>query len=980
MKRKIFSLSLMLCLVTIKALAYTWTDDNGVTWTFSQNYYTINGTSQQLWTITDASGYGLDVTIPQTVYNGSTACTVEAISGPRFPSASNVTLPATIKYINSSYYTGMYGGTVTLNATTPPTFGSDITVPCFGSGVTVLVPASSLNAYRTADKWKEMDVRIISQSAQTAYSINTTAQASASRIHQIIGEENLGNVMSLTVTGSINSYDILIMRNKMYNLHHLDLTDANIVANSYSYYENYSTSDNVLGDYAFYGMHKLMSVKLPKTCTEVKAYAFSGCRALTSVSMPVCQSIGSYAFRDCSALTSVSMPVCQSIGNNAFSGCDALTSVSMPVCQSIGGLAFENCYALTSVSMPVCQSIGGSAFYDCDALTSVSMPVCQSIGNNAFIGCNALTSVSMPVCQSIGSSAFSDCDALTSVSMPVCQSIGGSAFQGCNALTSVSMPVCQTIGSSAFIGCTSLVELHIPSSIISIGDDAFSGCTALKDYYAYTIEPTSIKENTFSNWTTSTLHVPTHAYYNYYYDTQWSKFAKLVQDTDYQYEYFYLTQDYTFNNAIGAMSGTPDVNLNAGSGLIVETTTESVNLDNVHVAYNGTNAASIIANNNLSVEVLYFDIEVTKNKWYFLTFPFRVKLSNVTSPGDFVFRYYDGQQRATNGSTGWKNVTESYLQAGQGYIFQTNTTGTLTLKVEKADMNFSGADCQNALNTYAATSTANASWNFVGNPHSSYFDLDQTGYTAPVTVWTGSAYQAVRPGDDSYFLKPFEAFFVQKPTDVDAMVFPAAGRYTYHQMNALQQAASAPGLQPSAFSSRQLVNLTIGNGDETADRTRVVFNEAKSVEYEMDCDAAKFFSESTTVQLYSIDQNGTAYAINERPQGEVPLGYVAAAGGDLTINVERMDCGVLLRDNVLNIVHDFSAGGYTFTAEAGTDESRFTLVFNGSTTGIDSTPDVEGKPVVRTDYTLEGIKLSEGNQYRGVRIVKEGNKVKKVAK
>jgi len=999
----------MLCLVTLKALAYTWTDANGVTWTFSQKSYTINGASQQLWTITAASDYGLDVTVPQTVYNGSTACTVEAITGPSFPSASNVTLPATMKYIEydvfgTSRNGNMYGGTVTLNATTPPTLKaySSSKTDVFGAGVTVLVPASSLTAYRTAEVWKDMDVRIISQSAKTTYSISTSALASASGIHQAIGEENLGNVMSLTVTGSINSYDIMIMRNKMYNLHHLDLTNANIVANSYPYYENYSTTDNVLGDRAFYVMQKLMTVKLPNTMTAIGDATFSGCHsltsvsmpacqtiggsafnycdALTSVSMPVCQSIDNYAFRQCYALTNVSLPACKTIGGSAFLACSALTSVSLPVCQSIDNDAFRQCYALTNVSLPACQTIGSEAFGSCFALTSVSLPACQSIDGYAFGSCSALTNVSMPVCQSIGGSAFEACSALTSVSLPVCQSIGGGAFGSCSALTNVSMPVCQTIGKEVFIYCTSLAELHIPSSITSIGDGAFSGCTALKDYYAYTIEPTSIAESTFSNWTTATLHVPMHAYYNYYYDTQWSKFAKLVQETDYQYEYFYLTQDYTFNDAVGAMSSTPDVNLNAGSGLIVETTNETVNLDNVHVAYNGTNAASIIANNNLSVGTLFFDIEVTKNKWYFMTFPFRVKLQNVTSPGDFVFRYYDGQQRATNGSTGWKNVTDTYLQAGQGYIFQTNTTGTLTLKVEKADLDFSGSARQDALSTYTAANTANASWNFIGNPHSSYFDLEQTGYTAPVTVWTGSAYQAVRPGDDSYFLQPFQAFFVQKPNDVATMDFPAAGRYTYNQMTERQQSASAPRRQASPTGGRRLVNLTIGNGEEPSDRTRVVFNEAKSTAYEMDCDAAKFFSESASAQLYSVDHDGTTYAINERPQGEVTLGYVAAASGDLTINAERTDCGVLLRDNVLNIVHDFSTGGYTFTTEAGTDESRFTLVFNGDVTGIGSAPSVDGKPVVRTDYTLEGVKLSESSQYRGVRIVKEGNKVRKVVR
>ena len=352
--KKIFTFILM-ALLPLFANAYEWTDGNGVTWTFNKSNFTIGGTSQSLWCIKDASGYGEDVTVPQTVYNGTTECTIEAISSSKlFVSGTNVTLPASIKYISSNAF-NFYAGTVKVNSSTPPVLGYSKDYPNFGSGVTVLVPAVYLNTYRNADVWSNYAVRIISQSAKTSYNINTTAQSSSSGIHQAIGEDNLINVMSLKVKGSINSYDILIMRNKMHNLHHLDLTEANIVASSYEYYETYHTTNDVLGIKAFYYMPKLITVKLPNTITSIYSYAFQNCYGLTSVTIP-------------NSVTS--------IVEGAFGGCSGLTSVTIPnSVTSIGSYAFNECSGLTSVTIGnSVTSIGQGAFYACSRLTSVTIP------------------------------------------------------------------------------------------------------------------------------------------------------------------------------------------------------------------------------------------------------------------------------------------------------------------------------------------------------------------------------------------------------------------------------------------------------------------------------------------------------------------------------------------------------------------------------------------------------------------------------
>lgn len=1008
MNKKLLLCVLLMFFVGIKAQAYTWTDENGVTWTFYQNTYTINGEKQQLWSITGASGYGEKVIIPSVVYIVETPCAVEAIQtlfSTSERTVTSVTVPSTIKYINTNSL-GFYAGIVTMMGTTPPTLASSGAV---GVGVTVFVPNSSLTAYREAAGWSDLAVRILSPETTTDYSVTTSAQSAGSGLHMAIGEENLGNVMSLTVKGTINSYDIIVLRNKMHNLHYLDLTDATIVANSYPYYENYVTKDNTIGQYAFYGLRKLMTVKLPKSITTIENTAFNTCQGLRQV---VCQgnlttigewafandynlnsltlndnlqSIGKYAFQYCYALKTLNLNSgLKTISYGAFNQCSGLNIViAQNGLETIGDYAFSSCTNLQTVTLKTgLQSIGVYAFSNCEKMVSINLPDgLQTIGNYAFINCKALPSIQIPEgITTINKEMFGSCYALTSVSFPTTlKTISDYAFNVCKSLTTMSLPEnLQTISPSAFSGCTSLPEVHIPSSVRSIGQSAFNGCSNLKHVYAYTLEPTDISENTFSTWTTATLHVPTMAYYNYYFNTQWSKFASVVEAPDYKYFYFYVSNDYTFTDNSDT-SETPDAELNGGSGLIIENTTSTVTLGDVHMMDNGTTSGSIVANDNLTVENLYFDMTVAANKWYFLSLPFRVKQTNVTTPGNYIFRYYDGATRAANGSGGWKNYTGEYLEAHTGYIFQTNTAGTLTFQVEPADMDFSSDTRQNAMATHAAENAKNASWNFMGNPFPSYFDIDDTGYDAPITVWNGSSYIAVRPGDDQYHLGPFQAFFVQKPEALTSMEFPHSGCHTYNQWAGIV-AGKANAPRRAVQQNRQLVNLTIGTDETVADRTRVVFNGQKTTAYELDCDAAKFLSSESVAQLYSLDDQLTSYAINERPMGEVRLGYVAAQNGMLTITAERMDKSMLLYDKQMNIYHDLTAGGYMFSTDAGTFNDRFVLTVDGSATAISrqSSADTHYPTDV---YSLGGTHVSTDGTDRlstGTYVVKQGNVSTKV--
>ena len=794
---------------------------------------------------------------------------------------SKVSLPETLKSMGYQCFDNVKE--YTFNGTQPAV----LTAPAFsGASFIIRVPESAIDAYKTADIWKNYADKIFSISDQLDYDVTTTAMDNQSGLEQAIGATNMKKVVSLKATGTINGYDIFMIRTKMTNLQNLDLTDADIVANGFAYYKGCSTTDNVVGSYSFYKLNNLVTLKLPKN-------------AIT---------IGSYAVANCSSLESVDFPKnLKNIEDNSFAYCRKLDNVVLP-----------------------------------DGLES--------------IGCSILYS----------SKSFADCSNLKTIQFPPSlKYIGGYAFSGCSSLEKISLPGLDRIDNYAFSGCSSLKEVRIPSTLQNVGDGAFYGCNNLADIYTYTVEPISIGQNTFdgNTYKSARLWMPTQSYANYYYQTQWGQFDNdNYRWFDEPYKYMYINKDYTLSDANsasgdkGRFDGNPDIDVNPGGGLIVDGDKDQT-ADDIHLKADASNWATIIAKANVDAKRIFIDITIAANRWHFFCFPFDIKRSNIKCDGNFVFRYYDGKIRAEKGKGGWTDLpaTEEYLKAGKGYIFQASANCTLSIMIEKEkfgklpNVRF---DCN--LEANASTNEQDASWNFVGNPFTSFFDLNDMGYNAPVTRWNGSGYEAVRPGDDDYIFHPYEAFFVQRPTGSSTIEFDPEHRMTQIGSNNRKTENAKKAMKRQLNPERLLVNLAVSDGKNT-DKTRVVFNQTKSNKYEMDCDAAKFESSTSAVQLYSIEAQGGKMAINERPQGSVQLGFTAKAAGDYTISAERMDQPVLLKDNLMNITYDLSNGDYSFSSEAGTFDNRFMLLIDGGATGI---ADIAKEAGVNIMPSVNGINLT----------------------
>lgn len=248
----------------------------------------------------------------------------------------------------------------------------------------------------------------------------------------------------------------------------------------------------------------------------------------------------------------------------------------------------------------------------------------------------------------------------------------------------------------------------------------------------------------------------------------------------------------------------------------------------------------------------------------------------------------------------------------------------------------------------------------MGNPYLSYYEVTNEDYNAPITIWNGSGYEAIRPGDDDYHLAPFEAFFVQEPTGKDKVNYENERQITKNQSDKKKAEKAAEARMRGGVrmldNGRKMVNITLSDGTAT-DRTRIVFNESVNMDYEIECDAAKFGSAGIP-QLYTLDTKQVKYAINERPlaEGMVTVGYSVEKQGTYTIAAQRMDTQMVLKDYVTGKVHDFATDGdYTFMTEAGTFNSRFTLMIKGGdATGIEGVNDEVNVKAVHGGLNISG--------------------------
>lgn len=754
--------------------------------------------------------------------------------------------------------------------------------------------------------------------------------------------------INVKITGALNGVDLGNIKN-LTNLRKLDLSEA-----EFTELPSYFLSEN----------NSLIEVVLPNSLTSLSSSAFYYCSNLQKVIAPGIRAINSQAFYSCSKLTEFDIANVVYVDNSAFFNCSLFNPANLsPELEYLGSSAFSGT-GITEISIPQgISEIPSSVFSSCKQLTKVTLP-------------NSITS--------IGSYVFSSCSNLVEINLS-------------EGITSIE--------SSAFYGCSKITEITLPSTLKSIGYDIFENCTSLLTVKCKAIVP-PITNGEFTygvDFNHCTLYVAPFTIDAYRDATDWNRFY-IIKPLDEPVKNIHINRPMTFNllsednavlqenpnmtltfssiSQVGQLSASGDGTLSAGIF--------SIHHNFYRRTVSGGARPTLINNaENMRADSVMCSIGFEKNYWHFISFQYDVKMEDIfgLNNTDFVIRRYNGVNRASgDGSvSNWEQLSAGdLLEAGKGYIIQCANNSkdengnTYAAKVCFPSRNtstknklFTSNNVIVPLEEYLAEFAHNRSWNLVGNPYPCYFDMHylMDDFTTPIVLWRGTSYQAYSPIDDDIILRPNEAFFVQRPLDAEQMVFGAEGRMHFdeaYNSNLTPGSRVAPLHTRTAVANRSVFNFNIA-GCGSDDRARIVMNENASMDYEINCDASKFFAESSQGAEIYVD-GAVKYDICERPfaDGTALLGTRIAKNGEYTISLTGRGIEgwtVILKDKQTGFVTDLTENDYKFDAEVGTISNRFELLFNApeqTPTSIDDVLSSENNTIVRILNTA-GVLLYEGN-------------------
>ena len=387
----------------------------------------------------------------------------------------------------------------------------------------------------------------------------TVSISKAGTLSTLISNEEKYKIKKLTISGSINGSDILLIHEMASDdgqLSTLDLTDAKIVKGGDPYFSGFTTEDNVVGEFMFMYCSKLQSVILPSTVTTIGDNAFTQC-GLTTFTLPKSVTrIGLGIFMRCNSLAVLEVeegnPVYYSpAGSNAIierdnarlvAGC--ISSVIPEGVTTIANQAFSS--AISAIKLPESLTTIESNAFDGARLAYLHLPKnVNSIGSNAF-SVTHLQSITVDADNIVYDSRNnSKCLIETATNKVVVgsfsaeipegiESIGDAAFRY-SEITIITLPQSlKEIGEYAFEG-TFLRYLEIPASVNSIGKYAFSSLHHLKICKVKWQTPPTINDNVFNSLTSiACLVVPDGTKGKYQAAVGWKSFRTIIEESEYK--------------------------------------------------------------------------------------------------------------------------------------------------------------------------------------------------------------------------------------------------------------------------------------------------------------------------------------------------------------------------------------------------------------------------------------------------------------
>ena len=221
----------------------------------------------------------------------------------------------------------------------------------------------------------------------------------------------------------------------------------------------------VIPDEAFDGCSSLRTVNFPDTLKEIRSDAFCGTDLTEFIAPDSLTDVWAYAFKDCGALSAVELKNVRSVGDGAFESCTALRSIRLSdKMTELSDHIFDGCSSLADIDMPdkpiaVSFSVfNGTAYYNEPS----------NWENGVLYVDGYLIAVSKD---------FAPLTEYTVKDGTIV--IADDAFSGVGYSSKLKKMTLTTglyrIGQYAFSKLFSLTEINIPDTVRSIGYGAFSG-------------------------------------------------------------------------------------------------------------------------------------------------------------------------------------------------------------------------------------------------------------------------------------------------------------------------------------------------------------------------------------------------------------------------------------------------------------------------------------------------------------------------
>ncbi len=195
------------------------------------------------------------------------------------------------------------------------------------------------------------------------------------------------------------------------------------------------------------------------------------------------------------------------------------------------------------------------------------------------------------------------------------------------------------------------------------------------------------------------------------------------------------------------------------------------------------------------------------------------------------------------------------------------------------------------------------------------------------SVFTGSA--------SNWVINPGQGFFVKAKTGATSITFKNTMRRAVNN-NQLFRTAND---EDDTF-ERFHLNLTAGDGGFC--QAAVAYTPYSTADIDFGWDGEYLGDGAYGLYTLAGDVNLAIQALAPFTyQSSVPLGYTAAAAGDITIEIEQLEglmslsnTLIYLTDNVLGTTHNLKNGAYTFSTEPGAFNSRFTITYADSSMSV----------------------------------------------